>query len=377
MADKNFGKTTTIDLTDRVPDYMQESKNTDGVYGQEENKWTNTNASKYYGFYYGVGEYRAALDSFGTWVMGQGYETENVRDKVTLDHVSGVGEDTFLSLLFNHVVTKKFNGDAYMEIVTDNGKPIPEGKLINLKTLDPIKMAHITNEKGIIIRYEYTQGNGEIKKLDTNMVFHSMNNRILDEPHGTAMTSAVEWVIEKIQQAREDFARLMHVSSVRILYVDENDTAKQEVIKTQYAKGLKNGDVIMMTCKPEDAKFEDLTVPGAVAWIMWLDYLEDKFYKQLGVPKVTLGGTAENTEASAKVGVLVYEPVWTREILELEADVWNQLGIKIKINKQPSLGDNLKQQEQKNNAQTGFQPSDTQVNNTPVNNTPVNIEGER
>ncbi len=363
MANTNFGKTTTTNLQADVPDFMQDSKTTDGNYSSKENKWANPDASKYYGFYYGIGEFRAALNAFATWTVGQGYETENVRDKVILDHVIGWGEDTFLSIIWNMIVTKKFNGDAYAEIIRNE----KTGTLINIKTLDPRRMAHISNNQGLLDHYEYTQSNGKIRTLKPFQILHFCNKRVLDEPHGTAETSAVEWVIEKIQQAREDFARLMHVSSVRILYVDENDTTRQNQIKTQYAAGIKNGDVVMMTCRPEDAQFEDLTVPGAAAWIAWLNYLEDKFYRQLGVPKIVLGGTAENTEASAKVGVVVFETVWTMETLEVESDVWNQLGIKIKINKQPSMMDGLQQQEQKNQAQTGFQPNDTKVN----------IEGER
>ena len=368
MTNTNFSKTTTTDLQSGVPDYAQDSKETDGNFTQKENKWINPDAAKYYGFYYGVGEYRAALNAFATWAVGQGYTADNARDKVILDHVRGWGEDTFLSILWNMIVVKKFNGDSYSEVIREKGdKAKITDVIINIKPLDPRRMAHVSNKQGVIDHYEYTQSNGKIETLKPYRVLHFCNKRVLDEPHGTAETSAVEWVIEKIQQAREDFARLMHVSSVRILYVDENDTARQDVIKAQYAKGLKNGDVVMMTCKPEDAKFEDLTVPGADAWIRWLTYLEDKFYKQLGVPKIVLGGTADNTEASAKVGVVVFEPVWTMETLEIEADIWNQLGIKIKINKQPSMMDSLQNQESKNNAQTGFQPNDTKVN----------IEGER
>ncbi len=356
MANTSFNKTTTTDLTTGVPDYSQDSKVTDGNYSQDENKWTNINAAKYYGFYYGVGEFRASLNSFGTWVVGQGY-TAGPRETVILEHLIGWGEDTFLSIMWNMIVTKKFNGDSYAEIIKDD----KAGVLINLKTLDPKRMAHITGKNGMLKRYEYTQADGTIRKYAPDKILHFCNDRILDEPHGTSVTSAVEWVIEKIQQAREDYARLMHVSAVRIFYVDESDTDRQNTIKTQYANAIKNGEVMMLTCKPEDAKFQDLVVPPADAWIRWLTYLEDKFYKALGVPKVVLGGTAENTEASAKVGVLVFEPVWTKEILELESDLWNQLGIKIKINKQPSMMDGLQTQENKNNAQTGFQPSDTKA----------------
>lgn len=356
----NFNKTTTTDLTNGVPDYAIENKNTDGAFAQDKNKWSNSDAAKYYGFYYSMGEYRAAINSFARWVIGQGYNVGPL-DAPILNNISGWGEDTFLSIMFNHICTKKFNGDAYSEIITD-GEPIKDGGiLVNLRPLDPRKMSHITNKKGRLIGYEYNLGSGEKKEYKPYEILHSCNDRILDEPHGTAVTSAVEWVIEKILQAREDFARLMHVSSVRIFYVDENDTARQNLIKAEYATAIKNGEVMIMPCKPEDARFQDLEVPAADAWIRWLDYLEDKFYKQLGVPKVVLGGTSENTEASAKVGVIAYEPIWTMEITELEADIKNQLGISIKFNKQPSLMDSMQYSEGKNTGQVGFQPKDAQA----------------
>lgn len=347
MANTNFGKTTTTDLTNAVPDYVVPTKVTDGNYAQKENKWTNTNAAKYYGFYYGVGEYRTSINSFVRWVIGQGFVTTD-KFKLILDNIDGFGEDTFLSIIFNHLCVKKFNGDAYA-LIKRNEKT---GTLINLIPLDPRRMTHITNSKGRIQKYEYQQGDGKLKEYSREEIFHSVNDRILDEPHGTSVTSAVEWVINKILQAREDYARIMHVSSVRILYVDENDTTRQNLIKVQYAEGLKNHEVMMITCKPEDAKFQDLLVPPADAWIRYLEHLEDKFYKALGVPKVVLGGTADNTEASAKVGVIAYEPIWTMEIAEIEADIFSQLGIELKFNKQPSLMDNMQTDEAKNTGQT-------------------------
>lgn len=352
MANPNFSKTTTTNLTKGVTNYTQDVKTTDGSYNQEENKWNNTNASKYYGFYYDVGEFRSAIDSFATWVIGQGYTVGNAREKVICDHINGWGEDTLLSILFNHLCVKKFNGDAYCHIIREDEDDITS-KLINLKPLDPTRMYHITNKKGILIGYEYSQGNGTTKRFKTWQIFHSCNNRVLDEPHGTSVTSAVEWVIEAIKEARQDWRRLMHRSSVRVLYVDESDTTKQNELKTQLAVGINKGEVLIIPCRPEDANFKDLEVPPADAWIRYLEYLEDKFYKQLGVPKAVLGGTADETEAGSKVGVITYEPIWTREIMELEADVWNQLGIfGFKINKQPSLMPNMQSDESKNTGQT-------------------------
>ena len=358
MVNPNFNSTTTTGLTAAVPNYAVAAKTTDGDFSQDENRWTNTKANDYYGFYANTGEYSSALNSFATWVIGQGYEADPM-DKVMLELINGWGEDTFLSILWNMLVVKKMQGDSYAEIIrAESTKLFPKGRLINLKILNSARMAHITNKKGLLIRYEYTQADGKIQTFKPDEVLHFCNDRILDEPHGTAVTKSVEWVINKIKQAREDYARLLHVTSIRVLYVDEEDTARQNKIKAEYAEAIKKGEVMMITCRPEDAKFQDLTVPPIDAWIRWLTYLEDHFYKALGVPKVVLGGTAENTEASAKVAVIVYEPVWTREISELEADLWSQLGIRIKVNKQPSLMENMQSDEAKNTGQVGFQKND-------------------
>ena len=343
----NIGKTTTTDFTN-VTDfsYTVDSKSTEGGYGHKDKEWTNSNASKYYGFYYDVGEFRAAINAFATWVIGQGYDTD-IRTKVLLENITGWGEDTFTSIIWNMLCVKKFSGDSYSEIVRND-----KGTLINLKTLDPRRMKHIINTKGIIERYEYTQGDGKVEKFKLFEILHFCNDRILDEPHGTAVTSAVEWVCEALKEAYRDWRRIMHKSSLLIFYVDEQDTTRQTTLKTQMAAAIKNGDVMILTCKPEEARLEPISAPPAQAWMIYINNLEDKFYKQLGVPKVVLGGTAENTEASAKVGVISYEPIWTREITELEADLWNQLGIKIKIRKQPSLMDNMQTDEAKNTGQT-------------------------
>lgn len=354
--------TQTDTITPTISDYSPDSKTSDGIYSQKENKWINTDFAKYYGFYDSVGEYKSAINSYATWTIGQGY-TADTATEVILENITGWGEDTFLSIMWNMLVVKKFGGDAYAEIIRNE----ETGTLLNLKTLNPERMAHISNNKGLLERYEYTQSDGKTKPFLPNKILHFCNDRVLDEPHGTATTKAVEWVIEALEEVRRDWRRISHRSAVRVLYVEEDDKTRRANLKADYAEAIKKGDVVILPGSAKDYQFTDLTPPSVEVYLGWMRYLENHFYQALGVPKVVLGGTQENTEASAKVGVLVYEPVWTREISELEADVWNQLAIRIKVNKQPSLNDNMQTQENKNQAQTGFQPNDTKVN----------IEGER
>lgn len=354
MANTNFAATTT-DFVNGVPNYTIPAKTTDGGYANKENRHSNPNAAKYYGYFYNCGEFRNAIKSYYIRVLGQGYISDS-RTKVILDHVKGNGSDTFLTILFNHGCVKKFNGDAYAEIILDD-----DGDLLNLKPLDPKRITHITNNQGLLIHYEYSQGNGEIKILQPEKVFHSCNNRILDEPLGNAETSAVEWVIEAMQESGRDQRRMMHYSSVRVLYVDETDTARIATLKTELAAGIKNGNIVLLTCKPEEAKFEDLVVPPIDAFIRYQNWLENKFYSQLGISKISIGGTTENnTEASAKVNMVITEPVWIKEITDMENDIWNQLHYKIKINRQASLMDNMQTDEAKNTGQTKLEMQGSQ-----------------
>ncbi len=356
MGEYDITQTSTVDLSG-VPDYGVASKSTDAAFALKENKpFSNENFTKYYGFYSKIGEYKSAINSFATLVIGQGYTTDNAT-KVMLENITGWGEDTFPSIIWNMIVVKKFNGDSYSEIVRND-----KGTLINLKPLNPERMAHILNKEGLIERYEYTQYDKKVEEFKPNQILHFCNDRVADEPHGTATTEAVEWVIEALEEARRDWKRISHRSTIRVLYVEESDKTRLDNLKRDYKEGIKNGEVLILPGNNKDYQFQDLNLPPVEAFLSWIRYLGDQFYNQLGINKAAIGGTQDNTEASAKVGLFSNESVWAREISEVEADLWNQLAVKIKINKQPSMMDNLQTQESKNNAQTGFQPNDTQVN---------------
>ncbi len=342
----NFSKTTSFD-TSTWNVYTADSKTSDASYNKDFPEWLFSDFPKYYGIYTTIGQYKQAINAFATWVIGQGYKTLSTRDRIILENIAGRGEDTFLSILWQMIVIKKVNGDSFAEIIRAD-----DGRILNLKPLDPYRIKIVSTKKGLIKSYKYNQGDNDVKEFKPHEIFHLCNDRTIDEPHGNSVTKAVEWVVEAIEEAKLLARRMVRLSSVTIIYVDENDSAKQTTLKNELKDGIHSGHIVLLPCKPEEAKIEKTEMPPIQALITWLQYLEDQFYKQLGVPKVVLGGTSENTEASAKVGVISYEPIWTREIQELEADVWNQLGIRIKINKQPSLMGNMQSDEAANTGQT-------------------------
>ena len=73
----------------------------------------------------------------------------------------------------------------------------------------------------------------------------------------------------------------------------------------------------------------------------WLEFLNNQFYQAAGVPQIILGGSAEFTEAGAKVGYTTFEQVYAAEQRLAEEDLWNQVAIRITFNRPISLKDNM------------------------------------
>ena len=126
----------------------------------------NKDWSQYLGYYKEIPELAAVVDTKATWIAGRGYDADEMTTML-LDGIRGNGFDTFNTIMENCVRTYHIGGDSYCEIIRkrtfkDIGKNILKkvirreqtkgtGQLINLKPLDPGKMKHVANKKGIII----------------------------------------------------------------------------------------------------------------------------------------------------------------------------------------------------------------------------------
>ena len=356
MASTDIQQTTQTDLAGKVTDYSVTSGRIDQAGGNEETYWDNTNFEKYLGYYYSIPEFKKAVDTYATWVLGKGYTTD-ARTNAILENITGWGEDSFLSILWNMLVVKKFNGDSYSEIMRDP----KTGIILNLKPLNPSNVRHVVGKKGIIKFYEYTQADGKKIRYKPNEIFHLCNDRIADQIHGTSVVDCVEWVILARNEAMADWKRISHRATIRVMYVDEDDKSRLVNLKKDYAEAIKNGELLIIPGKRGEYEFQDLSLPPADSFLSWIQYLENFFYQAVGVPKAISGGVQDNTEASAKVGMVVFDPIYLREITDLQMDIWNQLAIKIEFVGQKSMMDNVQGLEQKNNAQTGFQPNDVEA----------------
>jgi len=172
----------------------------------------------------------------------------------------------------------------------------------------------------------------------------------------------LKWVIDARNEALVDERMIKHRElALGVLYIDGDDVTKRNEIMRQYEKAVKNGEVLVL---PKDiAELKDANVSPKER-IEWIRYLENFFYQSSGVPKILT--TSEGaTEVGGKMGYLTFEPVYVMEQTLLEADLWNQMAIKVKFNRPPSLGGTVQEEEQANTGQTNIQPNDVAATMTP------------
>jgi len=351
--DTKIQNATLTQMKEGVPEYEVTPATLDEAQINE-TTWDNQNWPEYLGYYKKIPELKEAIRALARWAVGRGFDADN-RTKVMLDNIIGWGEDSFQSILTNMLIVKKINGDAFAEIIRNEDT----GTLINLKPLNPSNIRIVVDKKGLIRRYEELNKKGETqRKFTPDKILHLCNDRIANEIHGTSSVEAVKWVIDARNEAMTDWRRISHRSTIRVMYIDADDTGRLTTIRDQYKEAIKDGELLILPAKKGEANLEDVTTPPIQPFIEWIRYLEGFFYQALGVPKA-IANTADFTEAASKVGYMTFEPVYVEEQTLLEQDLWNQLAIKVKFNRPPSLAGVMQEEEQKNTGQVGIQPAET------------------
>src|SRR3990167_3256091 len=173
MPETDVGQLTTTLLKSGVPDFKVSPKTIDEAGIQPETFWENPNWSTYLGYLKTIPEYRNAVRSLAIWACGKGWECPLNEHTTQLERIRGWGEDSFDSICQDMIIVKKTNGDAYAEIIRNDN-----GTLINLKKLNPIKVRHAVDQKGILVGYDVMQADGTWKRFKTEDIFHICNDRI-------------------------------------------------------------------------------------------------------------------------------------------------------------------------------------------------------
>jgi len=151
----------------------------------------------------------------------------------------------------------------------------------------------------------------------------------------------------------------MHRSSVRVMYVDMDNTTKLATVKTQWESAIKNGEVVLLPGrKGVDFEVADYPIPPTSAWMEVINYVDNYFYEVLGVSKIITGGVSGTTEANAKMGYLSFEQPYMTEQRLLEQDILMQLGFEVTFNRPASISSTMQSSEAANTGQTSFQQND-------------------
>ncbi len=343
-----------------IKEFAIKPQTLDSPSDQPENYYYDSDFSENLG-YYRTTQLKAPIDTLAIWTIGKGYTVKNKNDEKVLENITGWGTDDFIDIMFNHFVMTKVSKIGGMAQIIRNDR----GTLINLIPLNPLTMRTVTNSKGKIIRYDKLTSVGGVGNIEKSFkpkdIFHRVNDRVGDEIRGTSVVESVKWIIDAKEEAMRDWRRISHRSTVRILYIEEDDKTRLANLKRDYPEAIKKGELLILPVKKGDAEFADLSLPPIQQFLEWIRYLENLFYQAVRVPKII--ATSEGfTEAGGKMGYMTFEPIYTYEQTKLEADIWNQLGMRIKFNKPPSLSNAMNETEEKNVGQTeAVQPNDLEA----------------
>ena len=352
MGELNPNSATTTNFKANVPDFIVQQKKLDAAQpNQEETYWYFDNAPTYYGYYLTIPEIFSAANALATWAVKRGWKALDPVTKVRLDHIKGMGKDTFTQIMWNHIVVKLVCGDSFCEIKRADNK---NKDLINLIPISPERVRIVFDKSGMIKRYDVWNGS-EWKPIEKEQMLHSSNKRIGDQLHGTSQIEPSRFIIDARNEALSDERVIKHRDkALGIAYYKTDKAGKIEYANSQIEKGVRDGEMIGL---PESTvKIEPYPSRSSEDRTGWIQYLENFFYQVFGVPR-SIASSDGTSEVGGKMGHVIFEPIYTAEQSDLEDDLWNQVYIKVKFNRPPTLGGLV--DESKNSGDTNIQPNDT------------------
>jgi len=359
MVDFSAESAGTIPST--AEDFKVDAQNTDGINEGVETEWINPFFAVYFGYYNKIPELNRAINTKSILTVGTGYTADNSTMAV-LDNITGWGVDTFNTILENMIIMMQINGDSFAEIIRDGGAP-----LLNLKPLDPSAIRIVTSQKGIIDRYE------QIKKLPDRIVverkfkpediFHFSLNRVADNIHGTSIISSLMWVIDALQEANAIQRKVIQQHGFPIKVWKLKGDSEEDRDKFKKVVQESNKDHVNIFIPDDTVEIEIVSIPpnATLNILTWIQYLKGLFFTLVGVSEVQAGGIQTGaTESAAKVSSFSAEHSVKSGQRYVKAQVWNQLALRIELNKIASIAPELQADEKKDAGQgLNFQPNET------------------
>ena len=352
MGELDLKKATTTDFTNQVPNFIVESMALDiaNADGSETFVYYDK-AAENYGYSFNHPQVASPINSINTWSFMQGWTAE-AGTEVILRKIDGNGKETFDEIIFNHGSVEEGHGDAFTEILRSD-----KGTLINLMCISPerVKTVFVGTR---IKRYEIYDGAKWVRK-QVQEIFHTFNKKMGDAVRGTGTIQSNKNVNDAMIEAFEDERVIKHRDkALGIVYYKTDNAGKIAFANEQIQKAVKNGEMVGM---PEgSAKIEPYPSKSSEDRQSWLQYVENLSYQTGGVPRsiATSDGTSE---VGGINGHLIFEPIYGAKQLRMENQLWQQVGIKVKFNRPPSLAPKTQENAEKNTGQVAIQPNEVEA----------------
>ena len=360
MALQQISRATTTDFTNQVANFIVEQRALDVANPVDgETYWYFDKATTNLGYYFNTPEIFNAANALATWSVSRGWATKNDILKQELKHITGMGKDTFDVIMWNHEVVKLIVGDSFIEVKKMERKG--ENVIVNMINISPERVRIVFRKGGLIKRYDVWNGE-EWRAIKNEDMLHSSNKRIGDQVHGTAQGEPAKKIIDAMNEALDDERVIKHRDkALGIVYYKTSNTGKISYANSQIEKAVNKGEMLGL---PEDtAKIEPYPSRSSEDRTAWIQMLENKFYQIFGVPR-SIASSDGTSEVGGKMGHVIFEPIYTKEQMDLEGDLLLQHQIDITFNRPPSLGGLVQDTEAKNTGQTNIQPNDVEASLT-------------
>lgn len=324
MVNLDITKATLSDHA-QIPDHVIEGKRMNSPTDPKETEYTCENAFENYGYFYEVGDLKSALIMKAVWNTGKGWEAKSDKTKIILESLDGCGKDSFNDIVFNLNLNMYIFGNSFAEIVRDD-----EGRLINIIPLNPQDLKWFTDDKGRIIRYE--QYDFSLKKTLTTWkpeeIFHLMNNRLGNQPHGISDIPALKKTILADDKSFEDMVKIIKNQAKPFilwkLKTDNQTDIDDFVGKVRRAREL--GDDMFIPDDENVATYEVIQINPSSILMEWRAETRNRFYRQLGLPLVLFGASG-STESGGKMETFGHQVHWQHGQRYLENQFAQQLGL--------------------------------------------------
>lgn len=348
----NISNATTTDFTNKVPDFIVQSMSLDvaNADGSETFVYFDK-AAENFGYQYNHPQVDSPLTSVCTWAFKQGWTTEDPAQEVILKKIDGNGKETFDHIVWNQANVAVGHGDSFSEIIRND-----KGTLVNIINISPerVKVVFVGQR---IKRYEIWNGKKWVVKK-TQDIWHSQQKKLGDSMTGRGNIQINKKVNDAMIEAFEDERVIKHRDkALGVVYYKTNNQGKISYANSQIEKAVKSGEMVGL---PEDtAKIEPYPSRSSEDRQNWLQYVEGLGYQTGGTPRsiVTSDGASE---VGGINGHLIFEPIYGALQLQIENELFQQLAIKIKFTRPPSLAPKTQENAEKNTGQVAIQPSETE-----------------